>query len=83
MLKEVDLRIHFTEQFATAGAREHLDRLTLQKRLLLCLYALGTDTGLKRMSGGERKARYLIAGTRKERSLRRSPAAACPAGTNQ
>jgi len=51
MLKEVDLRIRFTEQFVTAGAREHLDRLTLQKRLLLCLYALGTNTGLKRMSG--------------------------------
>jgi TnpA family transposase len=58
MLKEVDLRIHFTEQFATAGAREHLDRLTLQKRLLLCLYALGTNTGLKRMSGGEHSQSY-------------------------
>jgi len=58
MLKEVDLRIHFTEQFVTAGAREHLDRLTLQKRLLLCLYALGTNTGLKRMSGGEHSQSY-------------------------
>jgi len=58
MLKEVDLRIHFTEQFATAGAREHLDRLTLRKRLLLCLYALGTNTGLKRMSGGEHSQSY-------------------------
>jgi hypothetical protein len=53
MLKEVDLRIHFNEQFVTAGAREQLDRMTLQKRLLLCLHALGTNTGLKRMSGGE------------------------------
>jgi hypothetical protein len=42
----------------SAGAREHLDRLTLQKRLLLCLYALGTNTGLKRMSGGEHSQRY-------------------------
>lgn len=58
MLKEVDLRIRFTEQFVTAGAREHLDRLTLQKRLLLCLYALGTNTGLKRMSGGENSQSY-------------------------
>jgi Tn3 transposase DDE domain len=42
MLKEVDLRIGFTQQFVTAGLREHLDRALLQKRLLLCLYALGT-----------------------------------------
>jgi TnpA family transposase len=53
MLKEVDLRIRFTQQFVTAGVREHLDRALLQKRLLLCLYALGTNTGLKRMSGGD------------------------------
>jgi TnpA family transposase len=52
MLNEVDLRIRFTHQFVTAGVREHLDRALLQKRLLLCLYALGTNTGLKRMSGG-------------------------------
>jgi len=58
MLKEVDLRIHFTEQFVSAGVREHLDRLTLQKRLLLCLYALGTNTGLKRMTGGEHSQSY-------------------------
>jgi TnpA family transposase len=58
MLKEVDLRIRFTEQFVTSGAREHLDRLTLQKRLLLCLYALGTNTGLKRMSGGDSTENY-------------------------
>jgi TnpA family transposase len=57
-LKEVDLRIGFTEQFVSAGAREHLDRATLQKRLLLCLYALGTNTGLKRMSGGDPGERY-------------------------
>ena len=37
---------------------EHLDRLTLQKRLLLCLYALGTNTGLKRMSGGDANENY-------------------------
>jgi hypothetical protein len=58
MLKEVDLRIRFTERFVTSGAREHLDRLTLQKRLLLCLYALGTNTGLKRMSGGDANENY-------------------------
>jgi TnpA family transposase len=58
MLKEVDLRIGFTEQFVSAGVREHLDRAALQKRLLLCLYALGTNTGLKRMSGGAHGESY-------------------------
>src|SRR5262249_22714397 len=58
MLKEADLRIGFTEQFVSAGVREHLDRAALQKRLLLCLYALGTNTGLKRMSGGDHGETY-------------------------
>jgi TnpA family transposase len=50
MLKEADLRIGFTDLFTTATAREHLDRPTLQKRLLLCLYGLGTNMGLRRVS---------------------------------
>ncbi len=53
MLKEVDLRIHFTQHFKSARAREALDRRTLQRRLLLCLYALGTNTGLKRICTGQ------------------------------
>jgi len=50
MLKEADLRIGFTQCFPSAGIRESLDSEVLQKRLLLCLYALGTNTGLKRVS---------------------------------
>jgi hypothetical protein len=34
------------------GAREIIDRETLQKRLLLCLYGMGTNTGLKRINTG-------------------------------
>lgn len=49
VLKEVDLRIGFSEAFHSAGSREILDRDTLQRRLLLCLYGLGTNTGLKRL----------------------------------
>ena len=52
MLKEADLRVHFSDAFATATAREQLDRATLQQRLLLCLYGLGTNTGLKRIAAG-------------------------------
>lgn len=50
ILKETDLRVNFSEHFKTVSAREVLESHTLQKRLLLCLYGLGTNTGLKRLS---------------------------------
>jgi len=49
MLKETDLRVRFTDVFQSSTTREHLDRATLQRRLLLCCYALGTNIGLKRV----------------------------------
>jgi TnpA family transposase len=54
MLKETDLRVNFTHHFQTAATRTGLSRKTLQKRLLLCLYALGTNAGFKRMAHAER-----------------------------
>lgn len=56
ILKEVDLREGITECFATAGNREILDRNTTRKRLLLCLFALGTNAGFKRTAGASRGA---------------------------
>lgn len=53
VLKEVDLRIGFTDVFKTSASREALDSDTLQRRLLLCLYGLGTNTGLKRVVSGD------------------------------
>ncbi len=58
MLKETDLRVHFSDAFRSATAFESLDRATLQQRLLLCLYGLGTNTGLKRMAVGEHGVTY-------------------------
>lgn len=52
MLKETDLRVNFTEQFETAATRQNLDPDLLQRRLLLCLYGLGTNTGLQRVCAG-------------------------------
>ncbi len=52
MLKETDLRINFTKVFQSSRQREALDRDTLQRRLLLCLYALGTNAGMKRVAAG-------------------------------
>lgn len=51
ILKEVDCRENLMEGFSTAGNREILSRESIRMRLLLCLFALGTNTGLKRISG--------------------------------
>lgn len=53
ILKETDLRTGFSSFFKSPTGREHLVRFTLQKRLLLSLYGLGTNTGLKRVSAGD------------------------------
>ncbi|MBH8605847.1 Tn3 family transposase [Thermoactinomyces sp. CICC 10522] len=58
ILKETDLQINFTEQFKTLGNREVLDRETIRKSLILCLYGLGTNTGLKRVSAGDHGENY-------------------------
>ncbi len=58
MLKETDLRVGFSLEFKSTASREALDPATLQKRLLLCLYALGTNTGLKQVSMGDHGESY-------------------------
>ena len=49
VLKEAELRINFTNCFKGLGNREILGREEIQKRLLFCLYGLGSNTGLKRI----------------------------------
>lgn len=51
IVKEVDLRLNFTKAFRTAASREALDPAVLQRRLLLCLFGIGTNVGLKRVAG--------------------------------
>jgi TnpA family transposase len=58
IFKESDLRVGFTEVFQSLGVREQLDRSEIQKRLLLCLYGLGTNMGLKRMATGNTDVTY-------------------------
>ncbi|EQD81006.1 transposase Tn3 family protein, partial [mine drainage metagenome] len=58
VLKETEIRIGFTEAFQTAASREMLDRAELQRRLLLCLYGLGTNAGLKRVLAGDTQITY-------------------------
>ncbi len=58
MLKEADFRVGVTDTFKSPTAWESLERSVLQPRLLLCLYGLGTNTGLKRMSASELGVSY-------------------------
>lgn len=53
ILKEADLRIGFTDAFATTASREVTGRDEVRRRLLFSLYGLGTNAGLKRLAGGE------------------------------
>jgi hypothetical protein len=58
MLKETDLRVGFTDCLTSVATQERLERDTIQKRLLLCLYGLGTNTGLKRVAAGDHGESY-------------------------
>jgi TnpA family transposase len=49
ILKETELRVGFTKKFETVASREVITKDILQRRLLLCLYGLGTNMGLKRV----------------------------------
>lgn len=50
VLKEVDLREHFTDCFSSSGNREIIPKEEVQKRLILCLFGIGTNTGLSSIS---------------------------------
>ncbi|WP_010233689.1 Tn3 family transposase [Clostridium arbusti] len=58
VLKEADLRINFTDNFKTVASHERLNRETIQRRLILALYGLGTNTGLKRIAAGNHGENY-------------------------
>jgi hypothetical protein len=58
ILKETDLRVGFTDCLTSVATQERLERDTIQKRLLLCLYALGTNTGLKRVAARDHGESY-------------------------
>jgi TnpA family transposase len=52
LLKEVDHITGFTADFASVASRTVTDTAVLQRRLLLCLYGLGTNVGIKRVADG-------------------------------
>ena len=50
ILKECDLRINFTKTLETIGKSSKINSSDLQKRLLLSIFGIGSNTGLKRIS---------------------------------
>ena len=58
IIKEVDFQVAFTDSFHSLTGQERLPRIELQKRLLLCLFGLGTNTGLISMSMGNHGLSY-------------------------
>ena len=56
VLKETEFRLGFTRHFRSMASRETLDPDDLRKRLLLCVYALGTNLGIKRIAHGDHGA---------------------------
>ncbi len=58
LVKETDFHTGFTNYFKTTADRSILDKETVQRRLLLCLFGLGTNTGLKAMSAGNHDDSY-------------------------
>lgn len=58
MVKETDIDTNFTKCFKTFSHHQNLASSTLKQRLLLTLFALGTNTGLKRIAGATDVATY-------------------------
>jgi TnpA family transposase len=53
ILKDTAFITDFTGSFASVASREVPDRATLNRRLLLVLFALGTNMGIRQMATGE------------------------------
>ena len=58
MVKETDFRVGFTDSFKSLTGQHRIPQDELQKRLLLCLFGLGTNTGLTSASMGNHGASY-------------------------
>lgn len=58
IVKEADFRVGFTDSFQSLTGQQRLQSDELQKRLLLCLFGLGTNTGLTSVSMGDHDISY-------------------------
>ena len=53
MIKEVDLENQFTQDFISYGQKIYLKPHEISERILLTIFGLGTNVGLKHMCAGE------------------------------
>jgi len=58
ILKETNFRTNFIDQFHSITNKDSIDKDELLKRLLLCLYGVGSNAGLKRVSGANAGSSY-------------------------
>jgi TnpA family transposase len=58
VIKETFLRVPLINHFKSVASREMLTEDQIQKRVILALYGLGTNTGLKRVAVGNRQENY-------------------------
>lgn len=58
VLKEVDLRTEFTPLFRAASSRQALSSEEVSRRLLLALFGIGTNIGIKAIAAGPHKVSY-------------------------
>jgi hypothetical protein len=72
VVKDVDHVTAFTGDFASVASRTVTDEATLRRRLLLCLYGLGTNVGIKRVADGVAAAAIDPALADTEAALRRT-----------
>jgi len=59
IFKEADLRIDFTKQLKTSATQERLERKVIRKRLLVSLYGIGTNMGLKAVASNGIDENYM------------------------
>src|ERR1035441_4906123 len=52
LIKETGHVTQFTSQFTSVASRTVTDPEVIRRRLLLCLYGLGTNVGIKRVADG-------------------------------
>jgi TnpA family transposase len=70
LIKDVDHVTGFTADFSSVASRTVTDPDTLRRRLLLCLFGLGTNMGIKRVADGAAAAGEVTTDT--EAALRRT-----------
>lgn len=56
--KETDFRTGFTQCFTSTASRTTFEQTDISRKLLLALYGLGTNTGLKAMAAGPNNISY-------------------------